>query len=264
MPTTNERIQGMAAVAGLPVPELVRRFRIARWVRETLEYRVAGEDWPATLEKETAAIQDSWRREDEQACESALCDGGARFFASKTTDELLELAKDRKLRDFGAKHSCTDHGGALLVGPTGNGKSAACAALVQRETRRLRDEPRESELKRLGWVNAGGYRPVMWASAAALARAVTEHPLGKGSPEIVLNARHAPVLIIDDLTWASRPEVIVELLGFRYDAALPTVANAGVPVEELFAKFGEAVIRRILETPVKGRLVDCFKKVASK
>ena len=136
-------------------------------------------------------------------------------------------------------------GPALLVGASGKGKTTACALLVRRL---LRD-----------WVQVGtpqAYKALRasWWRSRALARELQFSPLGKPSPGFEA-ALKAPLLVLDDLGWEPDPAFVGDLLCERIDNGRPTIATSGQTVEALELRYGQPVIRRLIQ---RGQLLEAW------
>jgi DNA replication protein DnaC len=125
-------------------------------------------------------------------------------------------------------------GSMMLVGDTGTGKTSLAVAMLVaavRSSPHLRDRD-------------------MFASSFVLAGARGRHPLGKGEAPEVEAAMSAPLLLLDDLgsEGEGRQNVLSEVIFARHEADLPTWVTTGFPAELLMARYGSAIIRRVLET----------------
>lgn len=154
-----------------------------------------------------------------------------------------------------------DQGGVMLLGATGVGKTRTAVYLVRRLLREATERARESALAN-GTRNIVDARVIAgWCRAVDLGTARSNGPLGS-EPEIIRDAKRPRVLIIDDLGWESqRDTTIPEIIAHRYDRGLQTIVTSGLTAEQLRDRYGEAVIRRILESGgTKGRIVSLFPK----
>lgn len=97
-------------------------------------------------------------------------------------------------------------------------------------------------------------------AARAIAVARREAPLGAGEPEAFREWRGASVLVIDELGFESRdPEPdIFGLIDDRYARHRPTVVTSGLTRDDLIARYGFALVRRVAEEGL-GALVDCYE-----
>lgn len=175
---------------------------------------------------------------------------GPAALADAPIERLVELAQG-KLRTLALSYHPDEHGGRLVAGPTGVGKSVSAVAVLRR-------------LIRAHVVAHGFALPrVAWAKATDLANARLGHALGKGEASAVISAAKAEFLVLDDLGWeskrASGDEAVVEVLSERYDSGFITLATTGQTVSALNDRYGEAVVRRIVESGGKpGRILDLW------
>ncbi len=142
-------------------------------------------------------------------------------------------------------YDCTT--GLILLGRTGSGKTVGAVHLLMTM-----------------WERSFSTRVAvpmpMFLKATDLAGARRGHALGEGEPEVVLDATEAPLLILDDLGQDPRNDnTVFEVIDARYDAKLPTVVTSGFPLEELNARYGQALSRRLLETNGPGKIVNLLK-----
>lgn len=135
-------------------------------------------------------------------------------------------------------------GGALVLGPTGCGKSVSAAY--------------SATLLKL----TSPSRFVVWASACDLANARKRYPLGEGEAPAVDRACRADVLYLDDLGWEPEADSTVrEVLSARYDAGRASCVTSGFSAAELERRYSAAVMRRVLEAGGKtAQLFDLFPR----
>lgn len=112
--------------------------------------------------------------------------------------------------------------GAVLLGPTGCGKTTAAGLLA------LRCAPSE----------------LHWCYATDLAMADRYHKLGAGEPEAIQTARKAKALVLDDIGVESS-SALWTILNHRYHEGLPTIATSGLTRDELTSAIGAAAVRRL-------------------
>lgn len=174
-------------------------------------------------------------------------------------EQLLERV-DPKLRPL-ATGLRPEHGGRLICGPTGIGKSTALVSVLWRcEWARPEATHRDDDFSA---TPQGDW--AFWARAADLPFARLSHGLGEGEAELVALAKNAPVLVLDDLGWESQragaADVIAEVIGERYDRGRITWATTGMRPEQVTEKYGEAFVRRICETGGKaGKVMDLWPR----
>jgi DNA replication protein DnaC len=143
-------------------------------------------------------------------------------------------------------YDCTT--GLLLLDKTGRGKTAGAVHLLfamwERSFRERTSVP-----------------VAMFVKAADLAASRRCHPLGEGEPRLLVEATEAELLLLDDLGQdEKRDGTIFDVLDARYDAGLPSVVTSGFTLEQLSERYGQALVRRIVETNGDGRIVNGFKK----
>lgn len=141
--------------------------------------------------------------------------------------------------------------GLLLIAKTGRGKTVGSVHLLFTAWERT--------------FRQGTPTPTaMFVKATDLGGARRVHSLGEGEPALLVKASEAPLLLLDDLGQdEKRDNSVFEVLDARYDAQLPTVVTSGFPLEELRARYGEALIRRIIETNGDGKIVNLLKPPAA-
>ncbi|MBK8994951.1 MAG: ATP-binding protein [Myxococcales bacterium] len=133
-----------------------------------------------------------------------------------------------------------DRGSLLVHGVTGSGKTAASARGLRRNVRAATS----LEDLALGLV---------WASAADLAHARRRHRIGAGEAPAIEAAIGATILVVDELGPEPVGDAIPEVFDARYRRGAVTITTSGMRLEELAAKYGDAVLRR-LTAPVGARI----------
>lgn len=156
--------------------------------------------------------------------------GWARF------DHPLLLARVPSKTAIAASRAAASASAVVWTGGSGRGKtSLACAALRAR-------------------IEAGCKRPLFvpaWKLAVARAR----HPLGAGEPELVDQAMHAELLVLDELgehhaPTSAVPDVVYE----RESEGLDTWVTTYMGRVEVAKLLGDGIARRIFERAV---IIDC-------
>lgn len=133
---------------------------------------------------------------------------------------------------------------AVLLGPTGCGKSSAAALLVRRAL---------AEFEESGGERRAAATDLVWSRATELAVAERRHALGAGEAEVLVRAKRAGLLVLDDL-GLEETGAILPILWARYDEGLATIVTTGLRAEGL-TKHLRAGGNRLLvevrtETPV--------------
>ncbi len=152
--------------------------------------------------------------------------------------------------------------GALLLGPTGAGKSSAAAWALRRW-----------QAAHPAWVPApdpSGFevRPravtLSWLDALEATDAERRYKLGTGDPEDLDQAYRADWLVLDDVGLSSSASLVQLVLARRYQACLPTIVTSGLTPDQLSAHIGAASVRRVVEFEGKaGLFVNCHARAAA-
>lgn len=125
---------------------------------------------------------------------------------------------------------------SMLFGPTGDGKTSAVAVLI----RRALQEYHHSTRKRYPEL-----RTLVWVDAPDLSLTDRRHPLGEGAPPTLREACEAGVLVLDDIGLETNPSPLLEVLRFRYNNTLPTLATSGLTPKQLSQHISAAGVRRL-------------------
>ena len=186
--------------------------------------------------------------------------------------KILEIVKSKKLTSWMKSFSGTE--GALLVGATATGKTisvyAACQLSVESLKRPMNQQPSPAGSCRVngdnvhfyydagpGWENP--MRSLHVTSARELGNLRDHSKLGEDEPIGIRKARTCSLLFIDDLGW-ERPhqsQIISDVLATRYDNGLPTLSTSGLSLSDLNTRYGDAVMRRMVETSGKrGAIIE--------
>lgn len=90
-----------------------------------------------------------------------------------------------------------------------------------------------------------------FASAFSLAKARQEIPLGEGEAKPVQKAMLSKLLLLDELGGElSRNTAVQELVHERHANELVTIYTTGLSQSELLDKYGEGIVRRVVEGAV--------------
>ncbi|APU89276.1 putative DNA replication protein [Virus Rctr16k] len=149
--------------------------------------------------------------------------------------------RSKKLRTVAQRFDPFVNGGAVFTGPTGIGKTA-CVAYALRRCIRAATSSRD------------GVLGVRWYDAADLALSRRRHRLGEGDPEVLEEAKRAPLIVIDECGPEPADSVIFEIVNARYLANRPTIITSGARHEELGGRYGQGFVRRIIEP--RGVIID--------
>lgn len=148
-------------------------------------------------------------------------------------------------------HWTREKGNLVLCGPSGSGKTTGAVARCRNilSAAEKRGTPEEFRF-------ACGIR---FATAADLATARRQHPLGDGEPFEIEEAIAAPLLILDELGFESQADTAIpELADIRYRKNRLTITTTGLKEAEMIARYGEATVRKLTAS---GKLVDVFEAV---
>jgi len=140
-------------------------------------------------------------------------------------------------------------GSVALLGPTGIGKSAACAALLAR----ILDTSVERREVDFQWALG-----VRFVDAAELIVARRNSRLGSEA-DMVEDAKGATLLVLDELGFEASSPVPFEVVNERYRTGLPTIITTGRAEVEFSKRYGSAFIRRIRD---RGTVLDFWEKKA--
>ena len=238
-----------AAEVGLHRDTLVEYLRCAQWKPERFHVEVKQPGWWERLRRDAF----------EAEIDSRVAQVGPPGFRA-LTDEQISPKLTPRLRKWVEAY---DGRSAVVLGPTGIGKSLAAYLVLRRVKRAAARKALNEQSWRPGPVDN---RPASerwhdgWISAQGLVVSQRCHPLGEDEAPEVWRAKTRRVVVIDDITWPPRDDLTREVLGARYDAGLPVIVTAGMPKAELFARFGDALSRRCLDARgERGVIVDCFR-----
>jgi DNA replication protein DnaC len=122
---------------------------------------------------------------------------------------------------------------AVFFGDTAAGKTSLAVAMLDAWVRRDPDERKGARFVESYWL------------AGARAR----HPLGQGEAPAVIEAMEAGLLVVDDLGSEAddRRNVLADVIFHRHNEELPTWITTGFTAEQLVARYGSQVLRRVLE-----------------
>lgn len=151
------------------------------------------------------------------------------------TFDATELAT--RVRSDGATPKARASLGAkwiVLRGSAGTGKTSLAVAMLQ------------------AWTRANTVGDAAFIAAPKLAMARIQHHAGDGEPALVERAMRARLLVLDDLgserdqRTSAVPDVVFE----RHAEGRATWITTGLTDEQLEARYGEGIARRVLERAV--------------
>lgn len=199
-----------------------------------------------------------WR--EETGVMALLLQNGPLALAGLPLETLAGFVREGVLSSVARGYDPFKHGGRLVLGPTGIGKSVTGAAVIRRMLGLLPEHygPRGGRGARPQW------RDLAYTRAFDLPNARLENALGKGEASLVDKAKRAEFLVLDDVGWESRragaDDVVAEVIAARCDAGLPTYATTGLRLAQFEERYGNAVVRRLTEAGgLPGRVIDCWR-----
>lgn len=162
----------------------------------------------------------------------ALSASGIIFERVKATEALIARAQANP-----------PSGDMILHGDTGSGKTSLVVAMLDAWVKQDIDQRAGARFVESYWLSGARAR----------------HALGQGEAPPVVAAMTATLLVLDDLGSESddRRNVISDVIFHRHNEELPTWITTGFSVDQLMARYGSAVIRRIVE---HGKVVELGAK----
>ncbi len=251
----------LASELGLSGPaELVELAGIAGWdaARFKRETEVMG--MPIRFREAVAQgmRERCWR--EETGMMALLLQNGPLALAGLPLETLAGFVRENVLAGTARGYDPFRHGGRLVLGPTGIGKSVTGAAVIRRMLGMLPEHYglRGRRMERPKW------RELAYIRAFDLPNARLALALGKGEADLVEKAKRAEFLVLDDVGWESRragaDDVVAEVIAARCDVGLPTYATTGLRLAQFEERYGNAVVRRIVESGgLSGRVIDCWR-----
>lgn len=179
--------------------------------------------------------------------------------------DLREKIRSKRLRDFAEKHDPSVDGGALIMGPTGIGKSIACLCVMLRCMRKSVLDAFERSLLVPFTCEAVNVSHELWYSVDAqdLGLAQQHSKLGDPEPECISKARSADRLILDDLGWERgfHVESLIRVAAPRYRLGLASLVTSGEPHQALRERYTDAVLRRFFNVDGQdGVVIDLWNE----
>lgn len=253
---------------GVSVAEASRLVSGAGWNTERLVEEFRSEGWQVRLRVAAAEAEALSIEKEVTRSLVSLVRSGPAAAAAKSHAELLAMIKAPKLREFAEGYDPAIHGGRLIMAPTGVGKSIACLVAVRRRfmARAVENRRRVSTGESIEW-DPRKMPPAthLWTRAFDLANARLEHALGDGEASATREASRCGFLVLDDVGWESRragaDDAVLEVIAARYDAGLVTCATTGLRMDQFIERYGEAVMRRLVEAGGPGgKVLDLWPR----
>lgn len=246
--------QLLVSELGIDADQLRIQARIAHWTPDRFRSELAEPGWQSRFRSAVDAAE----AEQVASLTARVLATGPVALAAMSHAELVALARDPRLAALAAGYDAATHGGRLVLGPTGVGKTVTCVAALRVEAGRAlrRRAAGQEEFSKLAW-----------ARALELPAARLGHSLGAGEARLVEQASTAHWLVLDDLGWESRragaDDVVAEVVARRYDAGLPTLATSGLTLEQLTDRYSDAFVRRLVESGGKpGKVLSLWPREA--
>jgi DNA replication protein DnaC len=263
-----ERLKNRLRSAGLDDVQLDRVIRNWPWTKDEFTEQRSRPEWEKRLHDAAVVLEKQHAAQSSVAyLGRLLVSAGPVALAERTTRQLVELCA-KELRSEALTYDPFSNGGRLVCGPTGSGKTVAAVAVI----RRLFAEPYgEWSARTRGWNTIRSERPAcevkscIWARAFDLPNARLQCGLGQGEAEIVHSAKTSDFVVLDDLGWESKranaEDVVIEVIAARYDSGKPTYVTSGLTVEGLISRYGDSVVRRIIDAGGKpGKVISLWRE----
>lgn len=245
--------------------EFLWQAHIAGWTAKTFREAESAGDMPAKFARalDAGMAADLEKRLTERM--RARLGTGPAALAGISVVELAAFISEPRLRSLALEYEPGKHGGRLVCGPTGIGKSVAGVAALRRaqglSERRARPAPESFYVDE----RQARERSTAWVRAFDLPNARLSNSFGNGEASLVTVAIEADFLVLDDLGWESKragaDDVVAEIIAARYDAGRITYATTGLSLDQFGERYGSAVTRRLVESGgVTGKVVNVWPK----
>ena len=163
-------------------------------------------------------------------------------FALATGRELVGRVSDRRLLEASTWNA--SKGNLVLLGRTGGGKSTMAAFAMKAHLVAMSQSWRGGEfdyeraIERVRWVSCRRLGELVRGGFAFAAQLDT----------LVESAKHATLLVFDDLGQDGAKDAVNSILNDRYEArGAVTIATSGLSEEGLVGQYGQDVVRRLLQ-----------------
>lgn len=171
---------------------------------------------------------------------------GFRWAKLGTPEWEVVAAKSPKAATF-ARTWTRKIGSALILGPTGAGKTACTVALLHR----LFDAVAAHAVpeSRARWACDARFM-----TAADLVVSRRNSALGEES-RLIQDAVRCSLLVMDEVGFEAKSTVPFEVVDARYRGGRPTIVTSGMRLDEFTERYGAAMVRRLKD---RGTVVDLW------
>jgi DNA replication protein DnaC len=237
-----------------PLSDLVARIprRAAAFCRECCVAVSVDGDWRCRACLDRAVVR---RRDAVQAAVLASIPSHYRWAHFRAPELRARVTPPRAIDDASR---ATDAHSVVIMGAAGAGKtSLATALLVDRVNRNLTAEHSPA-------LSARQSPAGIFTNTFEIAKARREHRLGDGEAHTVAIAISARILLLDELGSESdgNNTAVAELIHARHEQDRPTIFTTPFTAQQLAARYGDGVARRVFENAVVIRLGEVHKQGA--
>lgn len=182
-----------------------------------------------------------------------------------TAAAFSKVVSEKHLRAFAERW---DHskGSALLLGPSGAGKTSAAARALRRLEADAVAKILEDGASVYGMPPSAAEESLsalsstLWTKAFELVEALGVYGNELNAP-LIVKAKEASILVVDELgpEPAKHIGVIFDIIDRRYERGAPTVGTSGLTKAAFLSRYGDAFFRRLTDGTVGNRLIDVHK-----
>lgn len=163
------------------------------------------------------------------------------------TFDAPELTQRVRVRNAIRRLSEIEFQGVItIIGAAGLGKSSLAAAALRRVIDAATVDAADDVVRRA--------RLARFVRCPELGEAAAHRGFGSPEPRIVRAARHATVLVLDDLgvenTSEASAALVREVIHARHARRAPLLVTSGFTLEELTTRYGSGIARRLREEAV--------------
>lgn len=170
------------------------------------------------------------------------------------TPEFARTCRAASFRRFAETFSPKQHGSALLLGKSATGKTTSVVAMDRRLIAEGLTSGMDLEAQYTKPTPALKFASkIVFATAADIVRSRRIHGLGEGDPPLIQKGRAASLLIIDEAGSepVDRDGELFALVNDRYNYDAPTIVTSGLTSAEFAQRYGDAMLRRLIERGTK-------------